>query len=123
MPQEKPGEKRSEKLVRNKIPDIIRAHGEVCSVRVPRSLKEKRSFADRKLVEEVEEYLAERKKTGKNYSREKVLEELSDIQELIKYLASLEGFSFRDLLVSTQAKRKERGSFVESYILTTDSKK
>ena len=53
-----------EKLVRDKIPEIIRSKGEECHIRIPRSKKEKRMFADQKLKEEVAEYQSERSQKG-----------------------------------------------------------
>ena len=105
-----------EKLVRDKIPEIIRSKGEECHIRIPRSKKEKRMFADEKLKEEVVEYLVERFQKGAAYSREKVLEELADIQELIVHLASLEGFTAKQLSACRQAKKRARGGFAKSYI-------
>ncbi len=114
---------KKEKLVRDKIPEIIRGKGEDCKVRVPRSKKEKRKFADKKLEEEVAEYLTERSRKGNAYSKEKVLEELADIQELILHLASLEGFSAKELSAYRKAKNKSRGGFTKSFIWTKQENK
>ena len=73
-------------------------------------------FADQKLNEEVAEYLVERFQKGAAHSKEKVLEELADIQELIVYLATLEGFTAKQLSACTKAKKHVRGGFAKSYI-------
>ncbi len=112
-----------EKLVRDKIPEIISANGGSCKVRVPRSERVKREFADAKLTEEVSEYFAERRKRGHAYQREKVLEELADIYEIIKHLAVLEGFGPDAVFYRALEKRSARGGFDKSYVWTIEKRK
>lgn len=87
------------KLVRDKIPDIIRAQGESPKVR---ELDEAEYIVSlhRKLDEEVEEYHAEGK-----------LEELADIMEVLFALSDTMEFSREELLALCAEKREARGGF------------
>lgn len=87
------------KLVRDKIPDIIRAQGESPKVR---ELDETEYIFNlhRKLDEEVEEYHAEGK-----------LEELADIMEVLFALSDTMEFSREELLAHCAEKREARGGF------------
>mgnify|MGYP000971012214 CR=1 FL=1 len=84
------------KLVRDGIPDIIRDSGKKCNTEV---LDEERFFSElnRKLKEEVEEYLAELK-----------VEELADIAEVIYALAKWHGVSKEELEDIRLKKKKQR---------------
>lgn len=87
------------KLVRDKIPDIIRAQGEIPKVR---ELGEAEYIVSlhRKLDEEVAEYHAEIN-----------LEELADIMEVLFALADTMEFSREELLALCAEKREARGGF------------
>jgi predicted house-cleaning noncanonical NTP pyrophosphatase (MazG superfamily) len=93
------------KLVRDKIPDIIRAGGEVPNIRILESA-EYFVHLDRKLDEEVAEFHAERN-----------LEELADILEVVYALA--EGIaSDKEALEQVYARKHEaRGGFRERIFL------
>ncbi len=84
------------KLVRDKIPDIIREQGRSCSVRTLYP-NECEPALKAKLVEEVHEYM----RTGD-------ADELADILEVIEAIAGLTGV---DLKAIQQQKRDERGGF------------
>lgn len=93
------------KLVRDKIPEIIRAAGKECEVSVV-SGKEKTELLEKKLVEEVNEFLE-----AKN------LEELADVMEVLVGLAENLGYSENQLMKARAAKLEERGGFREGIVL------
>lgn len=93
------------KLVRDKIPEIIRASDKECEVSVVCG-KEKTELLEKKLMEEVGEFLE-----AKN------LEELADIMEVLFGLAEDLGFSEEELVKSRNDKRNERGGFSEGIVL------
>lgn len=97
------------KLVRDKIPDIIKASGKICEIIIADE-KEKYSLLEDKLKEEVNEYL-----------EDKNLEELADIMEVLFGLAEALGYSEEDLLKARNKKLNERGGFKDGIILKSVS--
>lgn len=93
-----------EKLVRDRIPEIIRSQGRECECRVA-SEEEFLHFLTMKLDEEVAEYKADRN-----------LEELADVLEVLVALAEYHGYSEEDLLRKRHEKATSRGKFVNKYI-------
>lgn len=94
-----------DKLVRDKIPQIIEASGKKAVTRTATEeehLKRLRA----KLIEEVEEYLA----SGEH-------EELADIIEVVTALARCSGSSLEGVIELAAAKRAERGGFEERVVL------
>ena len=75
-----------EKLVRDRIPEIIRSQGRECECRVA-SEEETLYFLTMKLDEEVAEYKADRN-----------LEELADVLEVLMALAEYHGYSEEEFL-------------------------
>ena len=92
-------EKKYNKLVRDKIPEIIAESGRKCKTKV---LSEKDYIfeLERKLSEEVHEY-----KLDKNP------DELCDVLEVIYTLAEARGMSVEELEAKRDAKRESRGGF------------
>ena len=93
------------KLVRDRIPDIIRKNNETPVVRT----MDKDEFIrelDRKLDEEILEFRADRN-----------LEELADILEVVYGLCKAEGFSLEDLEALRKEKAESRGAFDERTFL------
>lgn len=93
------------KLVRDKIPELIESEGQTCKTRVLRDeeyLKELRT----KLQEEVQEYLD----SGD-------LEEIADVLEVLDGLAVAQGSSVSEVVDLQKLKRKERGGFSERIFL------
>lgn len=88
------------KLVRDRIPDLIRASGQVPVTSVARSDLEYARRLDEKLREEVREYL---------YSGD--LAELADISEVVRAIARARGSSPDEVERMRVAKREERGGF------------
>lgn len=90
------------KLVRDKIPDIIKANGEEPITRILGS-DEYKSKLENKLIEECNEVL--------NSSGDERIEELADVLEILIYLAKLENKSLDDVIKSCDNKREKRGGF------------
>jgi len=93
------------KLVRDKIPQIIRAGGEVPHVRVLEQ-EEYLSSLEAKLDEEVNEF-----------HRDKNAEELADILEVVYALADAISCSREELIQIYQHKHDARGGFNERIFL------
>lgn len=94
-----------DKLVRDKIPEIIRQGGKepVCRV------------ADR---EEALEYLARKlQEEAAEYARSRDVEELADVLEVIRAIAAERGVSPEALEAMRQAKANARGGFARRLIL------
>ena len=93
------------KLVRDKIPDIISAAGETPHTRI---LDDWEYFAalERKLDEEVGEY-----------HRDKKAEELADILEVVYALAEARGCSRETLMDIYEKKHAQRGGFEKRVFL------
>jgi len=93
------------KLVRDKIPEFIKAAGKECEFEI--APKEKRyAILENKLQEEVGEFL-----------ENKNLEELADVMEVLFGLADSLGYSEEELLKVRDKKREERGGFKEGIVL------
>jgi predicted house-cleaning noncanonical NTP pyrophosphatase (MazG superfamily)/predicted RNase H-like nuclease len=89
------------KLVRDKIPQIIEESGKKCDIKiVPK--EEHTKLLEEKLKEEVNEFL-----------EDKNLEELADVMEVLFGLAQNLGYSEDDLIEKRLTKRNERGGFKE----------
>ncbi|MEA4823923.1 MAG: nucleoside triphosphate pyrophosphohydrolase [Clostridiaceae bacterium] len=99
------------KLVRDKIPDIIRTTGEEALTRILPD-DEYKTLLERKLDEEVCEY---------HESRE--LEELADILEVVYALCEVHGNSIEELTSVYQKKHKARGGFAEKVFLISTTVK
>lgn len=87
------------KLVRDKIPEII----EACNRKCETSILENDEYAQelqRKLKEEVQEFLEAQN-----------IEELADIMEVVFSLAKVHGATEQDLMNVRNQKREERGGF------------
>jgi len=94
-----------DKLVRDKIPEIIELSGDVAVIHTADE-KEYRLRLRAKLIEEVNEYL----ESGSP-------EELADILEVIHSLTALDGVSREQLQLIQTKKRDERGGFTQRIVL------
>ena len=93
------------KLVRDKIPEIIEAEGKVCLT--PILDEEEYILAlETKLSEEVAEY-----QTDKN------LEEMADVLEVLQALCVARGYSLEELETMRAKKANERGGFRKKVFL------
>ena len=95
------------KLVRDRIPEIIRGNGEIPTVRILSDEEYKREL-NIKLQEEVDEYLADES-----------IEELADIEEVLRALVALKGVSYEDFNKIREAKCEKRGAFKDKVFLET----
>ncbi|WP_270340714.1 nucleoside triphosphate pyrophosphohydrolase [Bacillus mobilis] len=98
------------KLIRDKIPQIIKANGKTPTTRI---LPEEEYIKEicKKTEEELTEYLEADTKEHK-------LEELSDLLELINALAEHEGTTLEEIDKIRRKKAKERGGFQNRIYLT-----
>lgn len=93
------------KLVRDKIPEIIEADGKICKTRIL-SEEEYIPALEAKLNEEVAEYQAD-----------KSLEEMADVLEVLHAICVARGYSLDDLEEVRVKKAEERGGFWERIFL------
>lgn len=87
------------KLVRDKIPEIIEKEGKTCTCSVL-SDENYLKMLDEKLNEELAEY-----------QEDKSMEELADLLEVIKAVALARGSSFEKVEEIRRAKAEKRGGF------------
>ena len=93
------------KLVRDKIPEIIEASGKTCKTRIL-SQNEYLEALDQKLIEELAEY-----------QESKALEELADLWEVMEATVKARGYTWQQLLELKKAKKATRGGFEEKILL------
>ena len=96
------------KLVRDNIPDIIKVNGEIPVIRVLDDTSYK-SELEKKLYEEYKEVIE-----SKGIDR---IEELADMLEVIKALASLENKTLDDVIKTADEKSQKRGAFDKKIFL------
>ena len=101
-----------QKLVRDRIPEIIRSHGKTPQTRILGQVEFKDAVAA-KLLEETYELYSEWKRGNSNG----ILKESADVLEIL--LAALQeyGFSLNDLLEMRHSRELERGGFNEKIFL------
>ena len=93
------------KLVRDKIPDIIEADGKTCKVEIL-SENDYLEMVDAKLDEELAEY-----------HKDKSVEELADLLEVIYAATEARGYSLDELERIRQEKAAKRGAFQKRLLL------
>lgn len=98
--------KRYNKLVRDKIPEIIEASGRICKTEIL-SDEEYLKKIDAKLDEEVAEY-----------HQDLNLEELADVLEVLYSIAVARGYSVEELEALRSKKKDERGGFEKKILMT-----
>lgn len=96
------------KLVRDKIPEIIKNNGEEPIIEILNDIDYKKEL-EKKLYEE---YLEVIESSGLNR-----LEELADMLEVIKSLAALENKELKDIIDIADKKNEKRGSFNDKIYL------
>ena len=94
------------KLVRNRIPEIIEASGKKCACSTL-SDEEYLAMLDAKLNEELAEY-----------QESKSMEELADLLEVIRAVAVARGSSIEEVEVIRREKAAKRGGFEKKILLT-----
>lgn len=97
--------KQYNKLVRDRIPEIIEASGRRCSVEILHDDKYLQML-DRKLDEELAEYHADQN-----------IEELADLLEVIRAVTLARGYTFDELEQVRAKKATERGGFAKKILL------
>ena len=95
------------KLVRDKIPEIIEADGKTCETRIL-SDEEYLEMVDAKLDEELAEY-----------HKDQNVEELADLLEVIYAAAEARGCSVEELEKIRAEKAEKRGKFLEKILLVS----
>ena len=95
-------EKIYNKLVRDKIPEIIKSNKGIPYTRVL-DTKEYKLELEKKLEEEMKEVLSAR-------GMDRV-EELADLMEVIKYLGMLENVTLEDIIKKGHEKSSKKGAF------------
>lgn len=93
------------KLVRDKIPQIIESNGEQAKIRILND-EEYRAELNKKLLEEVAEYSADNN-----------VEELADIVEVVYGILNSMGISIEEFETIRKAKVDKRGAFQERIFL------
>ena len=93
------------KLVRDRIPEIIEGSGKTCVTRILPQ-EEYLAALDTKLTEELAEYQAD-----------KSMEELADLLEVMMAVAEARGHSFAEVEAIRRAKAEKRGGFRERIFL------
>ena len=102
------------KLVRDKIPEIIKSNGEE-PITMILTDEEYKVELEKKLYEEYQEVL---NVTGKDR-----IEELADILEVIRYLAKLENSTLEEVITIAEEKESKRGTFENKIFLKKVLKK
>lgn len=98
------------KLVRDKIPQVIESDGKKYDIKI--ASKEKHlDLLEKKLHEEVAEFIEAKDTKGKN------LEELADVMEVLFGLAKNLGYTEEDLMKKRDEKKEERGGFDQGIVL------
>lgn len=94
-----------EKLVRDKIPEIIEMSGKQCEIEIL-SDEKYLEMIDKKLDEELAEYHKDRN-----------IEELADLLEVIYAATKARGYSIEDLAIVRAEKAEKRGGFDKKILL------
>ncbi len=105
---------RYHKLVRDRIPEIIRSNGEEPITRILTD-EEYKIELERKLNEEYHEVM--------DASGRDRVEELADMLEIIRYLAQLENSTLEEVIAIAKEKGDKRGTFEKKIFLEKVLKK
>tara|TARA_R100000005_G_C4891601_1_gene138158 strand:+ start:258 stop:575 length:318 start_codon:yes stop_codon:yes gene_type:complete len=95
-----------DKLVRDKIPQIIEEDGKSCIYSAVEGAALE-SYAKKKLREEIEEFLAD-----------PCAEEAGDVMEVFHLLCDIYDIKDSQIMASSTAKRVTRGGFNEGFVLS-----
>lgn len=93
------------KLVRDRIPEIIEASGECCKTQIL-SDEAYLKMLDAKLDEELAEY-----------HKDQTIEELADLLEVIRAAATARGYTLEELEAVRAEKAEKRGGFEKKILL------
>ena len=101
---------KQEKLVRDKIPDIIDVDGDERNIRRFKDRDELLGFVRKKILEEAKE-------VTEALTKDDIAEELGDLLEIIEKYGDLQGITLIDMLKAAESKAERVGAFEEGYIL------
>lgn len=93
------------KLVRDNIPEIVKAKGEVVVTHIANDMEYGQKLRE-KLEEEVAEYL-----------HDESIDEIADILEVIDAIVEYKGFEHKEIMTTKQEKAEKRGRFTKRIIL------
>ncbi|MCI7083848.1 MAG: nucleoside triphosphate pyrophosphohydrolase [Tenericutes bacterium] len=96
------------KLVRDRIPEIIEGNGEEPITRILND-EEYRSELIKKLNEEYDEVV--------NASGEDIIEELADMLEVMESIAKLQNKTLDNIIIEKEKKKNKRGGFSKKIFL------
>ena len=96
------------KLVRDRIPEIIEGNGEEPITRILND-EEYRSELIKKLNEEYDEVV--------NASGEDIIEELADMLEVMESIANLQNTTLDNIIIEKEKKKNKRGGFSKKIFL------
>ena len=99
------GTRKYNKLVRDRIPDIIEESGKACVTEIL-SDEEYLRMVDAKLNEEMAEY-----------HKDQNIEELADLMEVIYSVAKARGYTLEQLEIVCAKKASKRGTFEKKILL------
>lgn len=94
------------KLVRDKIPNIIKQNGETPTIEILNDIEYKKEL-EKKLYEEYNEVI--------NSNGIDRLEELADMLEVIRALAKLENKDLNDIILTANEKKKNEAHLKKKY--------
>lgn len=97
-----------QKLVRDKIPDVIKATGDEGEFRI---------LDDEEYEKELKKKLIEEAKEVSEASNDKLMRELADVLELTKSIAEHYKIPFEEVEKLQKEKRESRGGFVKKLFL------
>jgi len=97
-----------QKLIRDKIPEIIKAHG---------GEFELRKIDDKEFEIELKKKLIEEAKELTEIPKDRVINELADVLEIIKSLSAHYKISFKNIEKYQTDKRRKRGGFKKKQFL------
>lgn len=103
------------KLVRDKIPEIIKNNNEECSIRILNDNEYKIELLN-KLKEECNEVI-------KAETKKELKEELSDVYEVLRSILKLENISMDNIISIADSKKEKRGGFDKKIFLEKTYKK
>ena len=97
-----------QKLIRDKIPEVIKASGDEGKIRI---------LGEKEYEKELKKKLVEESKEVSEAPKEEILNELADVLELVKSIASHYRISFSKVEKFQEEKREKRGGFKKKLFL------
>jgi len=94
------------KLIRDRVPDIIKRQGRHCTVRQPESEEELRLLLKAKMLEELDELW-----------ESPSAEEAADIMEVLRTTCKYFNINWRQVMTARMEKNERRGGFEQRLIL------